>query len=181
MYCKDTFFHFHTPGNIADGDSGTSIAFYGQGVIVSGQGEHKMSVLLIHSDIRFMEPIEKSLETWPVELLHTDNGEDAMRILARHGEIEVVILEVDDSGGQSMDLLRSIKARYPLVEVLMLTEASSMEWAVEGMRLGAADYLMKDGGPVELAAKIREAAEKKRRHEEKIIDARTREMASRST
>ena len=104
-----------------------------------------------------------------------------MRILARHGEIEVVILEVDDSGGQSMDLLRSIKARYPLVEVLMLTETSSMEWAVEGMRLGAADYLMKDGGPVELAAKIREAAEKKRRHEEKIIDARTREMASRST
>jgi DNA-binding NtrC family response regulator len=139
-----------------------------------------VSVLLVHKDILFMETIEKSLESWPVDLLHAHSGEDAIRILGSHDEIEVVILEVGAAGKQAMDTLRVIKGEYPLVEVLMLTEPSSMEWAVEGMLLGAADYLMKDDDAAELTRKIREAVEKKRRHEEKIIDARTCEMANRS-
>lgn len=128
-----------------------------------------------------MEAIRKSLATWPVEVLHADGGEDAVATLARHDEIEAVILEVDAAGRQAMDMLRAIKADYPLVEVLMLTDPSSMEWAIEGMRQGAADYLMKDGDTKELAVKICEAVEKKRRHEEKIIDARACEMANRSS
>ena len=50
---------------------------------------------------------------------------------------------------------------------------------LDGLRLGAWDYLMKPCSIEVLVEKVKEAVEKKRRHEEKIVDARVREIASR--
>jgi DNA-binding NtrC family response regulator len=61
----------------------------------------------------------------------------------------------------------------------MLTGHATVESAIDGMRLGAADYLMKPCSIEVLVEKVREAVEKKRRHEEKIVDARVREIAGR--
>ena len=61
---------------------------------------------------------------------------------------------------------------YPLLEVIMLTGHATVESAIEGMKKGAFDYLMK---PCELDAlleKLNEATNKKRAHEEKILEAR---------
>jgi len=63
--------------------------------------------------------------------------------------------------------------------VIMLTGHATVESAIDGMRLGASDYLMKPCSIEILVEKVREAVEKKRRHEEKIVDARVREIASR--
>ena len=42
-----------------------------------------------------------------------------------------------------IETLRRIKAIYPIVEVIMLTGHATFETAIEGMKLGAFDYLMK--------------------------------------
>ena len=76
-------------------------------------------------------------------------------------------------------MLQLIKQQYPLVEVIMLTGHATVESAIDGMRLGASDYLMKPCRIEVLVEKVKEAVEKKRRHEEKIVDARVREIASR--
>ena len=104
-----------------------------------------------------------------------------MQKLSMHDEIEVVILDVKLPGRSGIEMLQLIKQQFPLVEVIMLTGHATVESAIDGMRLGASDYLMKPCAIDVLVEKVKEAVEKKRRHEEKIVDARVREIASRRT
>ena len=55
----------------------------------------------------------------------------------------MVILDVKMPGMDGIETLREIKSRYPLVEVIMLTGHATVESAIDGMKLGAFDYLMK--------------------------------------
>ena len=57
--------------------------------------------------------------------------------------MDVVVLDVKMPGMGGLETLREIKKRCPLVEVIMLTGHASMEVAIEGMEVGAFDYLMK--------------------------------------
>ena len=61
----------------------------------------------------------------------------------------------------------------------MLTGHATVETGIEGMKLGAFDYLMKPCDIDNLLAKVKESAAKKRGHEEKIIAARLKEITSR--
>jgi DNA-binding NtrC family response regulator len=75
--------------------------------------------------------------------------------------------------------LREIKKEHPLVEVVMLTGHATVESAIEGMKLGAFDYLMKPCDIDQLMAKVNEAKAKKTAHEEKIRQARITEITMR--
>jgi len=136
-------------------------------------------VLLVDDDSQFIDVMKKRLTMRNMEVFHAGSGEDAMQLLATHGEIEVVILDVKLPGRSGIETLQLVKQQHPLVEVIMLTGHATLESAIDGMRLGAWDYLMKPCGIEVLVEKVREAAEKKRRHEEKIVDARAREIAGR--
>ena len=66
--------------------------------------------------------------------------------------------------------------KKPLMEVIMLTGHASVESGIEGMKLGAYDYIMKPTDIDELLEKMRKAFEKKAIHEEKIRQARIKEL-----
>jgi DNA-binding NtrC family response regulator len=68
-----------------------------------------------------------------------------------------------------INVLREIKTRYPLIEVIMLTGHANLEAAVEGMELGAFDYLMKPMDIDELLYKIEDAYGRKLNQEKKLI------------
>jgi DNA-binding NtrC family response regulator len=61
----------------------------------------------------------------------------------------------------------------------MLTGHATVESAIEGMKLGAFDYLLKPCDMDHLLEKVSEAAAKKRQHEEKITNARIKEITAR--
>jgi DNA-binding NtrC family response regulator len=82
-------------------------------------------------------------------------------------------------GMDGIETLKEIKRQFPLVEVIMLTGHATVESAIEGMKLGAFDYLMKPSDIDLLVEKVTEAAAKKRRHEEKIIEAQMRDITTR--
>ncbi|PKN41623.1 MAG: two-component system response regulator [Deltaproteobacteria bacterium HGW-Deltaproteobacteria-18] len=139
------------------------------------------NILLVDDDAQFIEIMKKRLTMRRMEVFHASSGEEALQKLAMHGEIEVVILDVKLPGRSGIEMLQLIKQQFPLVEVIMLTGHATVESAIDGMRLGASDYLMKPCSIDVLVEKVKEAVEKKRRHEEKIVDARVREIASRRT
>jgi len=91
----------------------------------------------------------------------------------------VIVLDVKMPGMDGIETLREIKKKFPLVEVIMLTGHATVETAIEGMKLGAFDYLMKPCDMDELLVKVAEAKSKKNKHEQKIIEARVKEIALR--
>jgi DNA-binding NtrC family response regulator len=135
-------------------------------------------VMLVDDETAFLETMEKRLEKRNLNVLTASNGEEALVVLESHQNTDVVILDVKMPGMDGIETLGKIRKAFPLIEVIMLTGHGTIESAIEGMKLGAFDYLMKPCEMEQLMAKVQEATQKKRGHEEKIRDARVREALS---
>ena len=72
------------------------------------------------------------------------------------------------------ETLKEIKKQLPLVEVIMLTGHATVESAIDGLKSGATDYLMKPTEIDELIVKAKEAFRKRLAVEEKIYMAQSR-------
>ena len=137
------------------------------------------NILLVDDEVPFVETMTKRLAKRNMTVSSVYDGKSALGHLEENPSVEVVILDVKMPGMDSIDTLTSIKARFPLVEVIMLTGHATVETAIEGMKLGAFDFLMKPCDLDSLVGKVNDAAAKKRKHDEKIIEARMKAITNR--
>ena len=137
------------------------------------------NVLLVDDEIPFVETMTKRLSKRDLKIVSAFTGREALDVLEKDRSIEVAILDVKMPGMDGIETLSEIKKRYPLVEVIMLTGHATVETGIEGMKLGAFDYLMKPCDMDILMSKVEEASSKKRQHENKIIEARMKEITTR--
>ena len=138
----------------------------------------KPLVLLVDDETPFVETMTKRLEKRDLKIIAAFSGEEALEILSKNQNTDVVFLDVKMPGMNGIETLEKIRNQFPLIEVIMLTGHATVESAIEGMKLGAFDYLMKPCEIEQLMAKVQEATKKKRDHEEKIREARVREALS---
>ncbi len=137
------------------------------------------NVLLVDDEVGFVETMTKRLTKRNLSVTAAHSGKDALKVLDDNETIEVVILDVKMPGMDGIETLREIKTRFPLTEVIMLTGHATVETGIEGMKLGAFDYLMKPCDMDVLMEKVGEGAAKKRGHEDKIVQARVKEITNR--
>lgn len=137
------------------------------------------NLLLVDDEVPFVETMTKRLNKRGFNILSAHSGQDALDQLSKHLQIEVVVLDVKMPGMGGIETLEAIKHKFPITEVIMLTGHATVESAIDGMRLGAFDYLMKPCDMEQLVSKVEAAAKRRRLHEEKIIQARMKEITSR--
>ena len=119
------------------------------------------SILLVDDEEAFTKNMVKRLNIRKMNATGVKSGEEALEIL-KEKSIDVVILDIKMPGGiDGIETLREIKKMQPLCEVLLLTGHGSMETSIEGMKLGAFDYLLKPVKLEELIPKLAEAFKKK--------------------
>jgi len=133
-----------------------------------------MKLLLVDDESDFLGTLLKRMKRRQVDVHGVASGEAALAWIETH-DTDVVILDVRMPGMDGVATLREIKKHYPLVEVIMLTGHASMEVAIEGMEMGAFDYLMKPMDMDELLYKAEDAFKKKTIHEGRIRQ-RSREL-----
>jgi DNA-binding NtrC family response regulator len=129
-------------------------------------------VLLVDDESPFVEALSKRLTMRELQVSIALSGPEALEKLEQNPSIDVVVLDVKMPGMDGIETLKAIKARYPLIEVIMLTGHATVESAIDGMKVGALDYLMKPCDMDILMAKVREAKNKKAAQEAKIAEAR---------
>jgi DNA-binding NtrC family response regulator len=138
----------------------------------------KPLVLLVDDEVPFVETMTKRLEKRDLNVNTAFSGKEALEVLNKNRNTDVVILDVKMPGMDGIETLGEIKKAYPLTEVVMLTGHGTIESAIEGMKKGAYDYLLKPCDIDQLMRKVGEATQKKRNHEEKIREAKVREALS---
>ena len=136
-------------------------------------------ILLVDDEQGFVDTMSKRLTKRNLDVQSALSGDEALEALKKGANPDVVILDVKMPGKDGIQTLREIKSAYPLVEVVMLTGHATVESAIEGMRLGAYDYLMKPCDMDTLLSKVSEASAKKKSHEEKITQAQLKEITLR--
>lgn len=133
-------------------------------------------VLVVDDEEDFLETLVKRLGKRNLDATGVLSGEEALTAM-KEKLFDVVILDVKMPGGMDgIETLREIKKIQPLAEVILLTGHGSVETSIEGMKLGAFDYLLKPVKLEDLLTKLAEAFEKKDSHDQKIRKAKIKEL-----
>jgi len=116
-------------------------------------------VLLVDDEKEFVSTLAERLRLRGIQTNEAYNGEEALRLVA-DAEPQVVILDVMMPGMGGLEVLERIKHDYPNIEVILLTGIGGTKEGIEGMRLGAFDFLVKPLQIEELIQKIGAAIQK---------------------
>ena len=137
------------------------------------------NVLVVDDEKALVQVIVDSLVEIKENAYGAFSGEECLEVLQKTN-IDVIILDIKMPGMDGMETLLAVKKKFPLVEVIMLTGHGTIETSVEGMKLGAFDYILKPADFDELVEKIRAARKKKGEHEERIRIAEARALLTKS-
>jgi two-component system, OmpR family, response regulator CpxR len=127
----------------------------------------EVRVLLVDDEPEFVETLGERLETRGFKVFKASSGDECLAAL-REKVVDVVVLDVLMPGKDGVQTLREIKQVNPLVEVIMLTGHGTVETAIEGLKVGAYDYLRKPTETTDLIGKILRAYARKSEQEERI-------------
>jgi len=106
----------------------------------------ELRVLLVDDEVEFLEPMTARLRRRGVRCETAASGEEALERV-RGATFDCAIVDVKMPGMDGLELLRRLRRDYPSLAVILLTGHASVELGVQGMELGAFEYLLK---PVEL-------------------------------
>jgi len=137
----------------------------------------KVRVLLVDDEKEFVEALSERLTVRGYDVTTSLSGEDAVESVTRFN-FDAVILDVSMPGISGVEALRQIKRIKPLTEVIMLTGHATVDTAIEGMKLGALDYLIKPCETEDLLAKIDMAHRRKAEHEDRIRAAKVQDIVT---
>jgi len=117
----------------------------------------KLNVLLVDDEVEFVQTLAERLQLRGFDIHTASDGEGAMNQMEKSLP-DLVVLDVMMPGLGGLGVLKQIKSHYAKIPVILLTGRGSTADGIEGMRLGAFDYLMKPIDIDELIKKIRDAA-----------------------
>lgn len=119
--------------------------------------------LLVVDDEENMRQLLKKVmseQGFKVDLL--EDGEKAIRKMTQEpNRYEVVMLDIRLPGKDGIEVLREIREMNPEIAVIMMTAYESLETAIQAIREGAYDYLIKPVGVDELLISVERALERK--------------------
>ena len=138
-----------------------------------------VNVLIVDDEKDFVDMFSLRLKGQGQRVSTAASGQEALDVLDKQ-PVDVVVLDIRMPGMDGIDTLKEIKRRFPLVEVILLTGHGSTETAVDGMKLGAFDYLMKPADFDDIKIKLEKARKRKDEQEERIRKAEARLLLRRS-
>ncbi len=118
------------------------------------------SILLVDDDAAFRHVMAGELSRLGYEVTTAGSGEEAIQRVAA-SEPEVILLDLRLPGIGGLETLRAITANAPAIEVVMLTGHGSIDTAIESIRIGAFDYVVKPCPLDELDIRIQRALERR--------------------
>ena len=138
-----------------------------------------MRVLIAEDEQRLADAIARGLRREGMAVDLAPDGGDAL-VKARVVRYDVLVLDRDLPGVHGDDVCRTIRGERPETGILMLTAAGTLEDLVEGLSLGADDYLPKPFRFAELVARIHALARRSAPSRPPVLDPRRRRARPRA-
>lgn len=134
------------------------------------------TILLVDDNIAFAEGLARRLTRRKLKVIIAANKSETLRVMACNDDIEAIIMDDCIPGLEKFEMLKLLRTLYPLIEVIMFTRHTTFESAIEGLRLGAFEYMMKLCDLDYLIERVMAAVEQKRQKEKKIFLAKMKEF-----
>ncbi|MFQ5454671.1 MAG: HD domain-containing phosphohydrolase [Nitrospirota bacterium] len=121
-------------------------------------------ILIVDDEIGPRESLKMILNS-SYDVFIAENGEKAIKLLSEQ-DVDIVTLDLRMPGLQGTEVLREIKRLKSEIEVVIITGYGSLNTAVDGIRYGAADYLMKPFNVTEILSVIAGILDKKKSYDQ---------------
>ncbi len=118
----------------------------------------KLKVLLVDDEAEFVSSLAERLQLRNIDATIAFSGDEAFKTVSEDRP-DVVILDLMMPGLSGLDVLKHMKIMDNSIQVILLTGHGSTREGIEGMRLGAYDFLLKPINIDELIVKIKAASE----------------------
>jgi two-component system OmpR family response regulator len=112
-----------------------------------------MKILVIEDEKKIASFIRKGLEEQGFSVTVSNNGDDGY-LLAKTQAFDVIILDIMLPGRDGLSILKNLREQKNVVPVIMLTARSEINEKVDGLNLGADDYITKPFYMEELIARV---------------------------
>jgi putative two-component system response regulator len=141
-------------------------------------------ILIVDNEEMICSILDRRLTREGYACMTAHDGREALKYFYNHS-FSLIISDINMPGMHGIDLLKRVKAANPSMMVIMITGYPDIDLAVEAMRLGAYDFIIK---PVDLdlvVLSVKKALEKKRledevgayrTHLERLVDERTEKL-----
>ncbi|WP_045222328.1 response regulator [Desulfonatronum thioautotrophicum] len=116
----------------------------------------KPKILLVDDETRFRTTVSKRLAERGQDVTAVGSGLEAIESV-KQTPFDIVVLDVKMPGLNGLETLTELKKIRPELAVIMLTGHASVDSSIEGMKLGAFDYILKPCDIEELLGKIEAA------------------------
>jgi len=117
-------------------------------------------ILVVDDEMIVCESCQRILEEEGYEVEVALSGKEAFEKMKAH-PFDIVITDLKMPGIGGMEILKTFRKEYPDSIIIMITGFSTVETAVEAMKLGAFDYIPKPFTPDEVSIVVKKAIEKK--------------------
>ena len=114
---------------------------------VSTVAEDAIKILVVEDDTNLREALSDTLQLADYSVIAATSAEDALKKLAEHDDLRMIISDVNMGAMSGHDLLREVKANYPHIPMMLITAYASISQSVDAIKNGAVDYLVKPFAP----------------------------------
>ena len=125
-----------------------------------GSGVSGVRILVVDDEMIVCESCKRILEEEGYEVETALSGKEAFDKM-KVSPFDIVITDLKMPGIDGMEVLKTFRKEYPDLIIIMITGFSTVETAVEAMKLGAFDYIPKPFTPDEVSIVVKKAIEKK--------------------
>jgi len=118
------------------------------------EGRKHFNILVVDDELIVRDSLKEWLEVeggFQVDM--AESGPDALEKIKSHG-CQLMLLDIKMPGMDGVEVLQKAKELIPDIEVVMMTAYATVETAVEAMKIGALDYLIKPFDPDALIPKV---------------------------
>lgn len=122
-----------------------------------GKNIHQLiDVLVVDDDDRFRTFVHDTLTGEGLTVHEGRNGKEALAAF-NHGSYDLMLLDFKLPDMNGIDVLKSVREKSPTTDVMVITGYNDINLAVDLLKLGAKEYVMKPIEPAELIQRVRTA------------------------
>lgn len=107
--------------------------------------------MVVRNGIKLLLESQTDFDVWG----EASNGEEALKLITSKGVPDLVLTDINMEGGDGLELLETVKEKYPKLKVVILSMLNQLEYVIKGFDKGLSGYLVKNVGYEELLFGLR--------------------------
>jgi two-component system, NtrC family, response regulator AtoC len=142
------------------------------------KSENHITVLLVEDNFDFAKLVKIYLGRFDeaeIEIIWKENGADGIEEAVRNPAIDVILMDYFLPGMNGLEITRSLKEKNVDIPVVFLTVNKDMNLAVEVMKLGVRDYLVKEEISTPILPKTILSVVEKRKFQKEVAELEIRQ------